>query len=834
MSIINDPPIGSIVSKIQDIVIDEGIITLGLQEDLKELQRTMKQVQCFINDAEQREQRKGNKLLMVDASSSRSSEMCVISQLFSCLPNIQSLHKIAIRIRNLNTELDKISKLEEASVVRRTRTSELLEPNLVGKETLLASMQLVELILRHKDETAHKIGIVGTALTTRAWLCVSQEYSKDALLKEVLRNIGVDYMLDETVGELSRKLGTAVENKTLFITWNDTVHRVQLMSYGTGWELLGKCMNINEEAEVQNLRDIGIKIVRMCGGLPLAIKVISSQCFLYCALYPEGHIMYRADLIRYWIVEGFVEEQEDELLEDTAEEYYNELIHWNLLQPDPFYVDCGRCRMHSLLRRLAQHLSQDECFCGDQQLLDFKSLSKLRRISIVPDKGSVRLPDIGKEQIRARTLIIHSTKPTIVENKIFKTLPHIRVLSLQHCQALHCLLLAITQLCQLRCLGLSGTPINQVPKGIGALNFLNDLQSIPVCGRAIDNFTLTQDGWDIEELSGLQQLRSLSMVKFEKAGPCSTDFLINKKHLKSLELRCTDEQYSEEEVSNTEETFEQLIPPHSLEYLEIGEFFGRRYPTWIGTTHLSSLTYLILSYCKSCVHLPPVGHLPNLKYLQIRGATTVIKIGPEFVSCGVGNPEPVGAVAFPRLEWFIILDVPNLEEWTLVSVEGEVSASSSEVREGSANVKQKGGASIPKMRLLPRLKCLQIIHCPKLKALPERLGQDATSLKTLEIRDLGCLKVVENLQSISTLVIAECEGLERVTNLPCVGQLKAENCLNLRFVDNLDNLKNLFLTDDMQEISSPWVAGLQEQYQKLHGEILDVYIWTDCSFKASQ
>nr|TKV99858.1 hypothetical protein SEVIR_8G071500v2 [Setaria viridis] len=805
MQTILDIQVGSIVSKIQDIVIDEGIITLGLQEDLKELQRTMKQVPCFINDAEQREQRKGNKLLMVDASSSRSSEMCVIFQLFSCLPNIQSLHKIAIRIRNLNTELDKISKL----VVTRTRTSELLEPNLVGKETLLASMQLVELILRHKDEKAHKIGIVGTALTTRAWLCVSQEYSKDALLKEVLRNIGVDYMLDETVGELSRKLGTAVENKTLFITWNDTVHRVQLMSYGTGWELLWKCMNINEEAEVQNLRDIGIKIVRikfinknawstnkfsveLRGALYLSyddLPINLKQCFLDCALYPEGHI---------------IRARRRTPGEDTAEEYYNELIHWNLLQPDPFYVDCGRCRMHSLLRRLAQHLSQDECFCGDQQLLDFKSLSKLRRISIVPDKGSVRLPDIGKEQIRARTLIIHSTKPTIVENKIFKTLPHVRVLDL------------------------TGS------KRYGALNFLNDLQSIPVCGRAIDNFTLTQDGWDIEELSGLQQLRSLSMVKFEKAGPCSTDFLINKKHLKSLELRCTDEQYSEEEVSNTEETFEQLIPPHSLEYLEIGEFFGRRYPTWIGTTHLSSLTYLILSYCKSCVHLPPVGHLPNLKYLQIRGATTVIKIGPEFVSCGVGNPEPVRAVAFPRLEWFIILDVPNLEEWTLVSVEGEVSASSSEVREGSANVKQKGGASIPKMRLLPRLKCLQIIHCPKLKALPERLGQDATSLKTLEIRDLGCLKVVENLQSISTLVIAECEGLERVTNLPCAGQLKAENCLNLRFVDNLDNLKNLFLTDDMQEISSPWVAGLQEQYQKLHGEILDVYIWTDCSFKASQ
>lgn len=67
--------------------------------------------------------------------------------------------------------------------------------------------------------------MINGALTTRAWLCVSQEYSKDALLKEVLRNIGVDYMLDETVGELSRKLGTAVENKTLFIVLDDLEYR---------------------------------------------------------------------------------------------------------------------------------------------------------------------------------------------------------------------------------------------------------------------------------------------------------------------------------------------------------------------------------------------------------------------------------------------------------------------------------------------------------------------------------------------------------------------------------------------------------------------------------
>jgi hypothetical protein len=109
-------------------------------------------------------------------------------------------------------------------------------------------------------------------------------------LKEVLRNIRVDYKHDETVGELCRRLAIAVENASFFLvlddiwqhevwtnllraplntaargiilvtTRNDTVaraigveeiHRVELMSE-VGWELLLKSMNISEESEVEN------------------------------------------------------------------------------------------------------------------------------------------------------------------------------------------------------------------------------------------------------------------------------------------------------------------------------------------------------------------------------------------------------------------------------------------------------------------------------------------------------------------------------------------------------------------------------------------------------
>jgi len=63
--------------------------------------------------------------------------------------------------------------------------------------------------------------------------------------------------------------------------------------------------------------------------------------------------------------------------------------------------------------------------------------------------------------------------------------------------------------------------------------------------------------------------------------------------------------------------------------------------------------------CKSGVHLPPIGQLPNLKYLRIEGATIVTKIGPEFVGSGVVNLRSTEAVAFPKVEKLIIRDMPN-------------------------------------------------------------------------------------------------------------------------------------------------------------------------------
>ncbi|XP_051113368.1 putative late blight resistance protein homolog R1B-14 [Andrographis paniculata] len=189
-------------------------------------------------------------------------------------------------------------------------------------------------------------------------------------------------------------------------------HQMKFLNEVESWDLLRRKVFGEEEICVPNLNEIGYKIARNCGGLPLAIHVVGGilsqlerveeswtqiandvsaavinsndhisrilslsydhlpshlkPCFLYMATFPEDREVRAFKLITLWVAEGFLKPIAGKTLEDAAKVYLKSLVDRNLVMVFQQELK-GKAKsyiMHDLLRDLCIRKSYDENFIG--------------------------------------------------------------------------------------------------------------------------------------------------------------------------------------------------------------------------------------------------------------------------------------------------------------------------------------------------------------------------------------------------------------------------------------------------------------------------------------
>ncbi|RVW93370.1 putative disease resistance protein [Vitis vinifera] len=193
-------------------------------------------------------------------------------------------------------------------------------------------------------------------------------------------------------------------------------HDMQLLSEEEGWKLFCRTAipdNVTDGCPPE-LKEFGEKMVKKCAGLPLAIVVLGGllsskkqlptmweevfnklrvhfaarngvdailslsyidlphnlkSCFLYLGLFPEDQVISKRTLLLLWMAEGFVPQQDEQRLEDTAEDYLNELINRNLVQAVAVSVNerVTECRIHDLVRDLCIKKAKEQNFVEIQK-----------------------------------------------------------------------------------------------------------------------------------------------------------------------------------------------------------------------------------------------------------------------------------------------------------------------------------------------------------------------------------------------------------------------------------------------------------------------------------
>ncbi|XP_052200504.1 toMV resistant protein Tm-2 netted virescent-like [Diospyros lotus] len=331
---------------------------------------------------------------------------------------------------------------DEVNVVGMDKHIKELEAKVTDQDSVHRVISIRGMAGIGKTTLARKVyNSVRKSFECSAWIYVSQQPNPYGLLHDIARQVGLTekQQKQDLEGNLFRHLSLkryviVIDDIWQIEPWNalkngipvnsmngsriiitsrsndicrqiggqNFLHELQHLDEEKSRELFFKVVmaapqDNDEDGDPSQLKNIGEKILKKCGGVPLAIVVIAGvllsrdrsiqawkgvlesigkdgnqcskifalsykdlpsmlkPCFLYFGLFPEDHEISTFRLINLWAAEGFIHDSGVRAVEDVGQDYLNQLVGRNLIQVVNRRCDgtVRFCRIHDLLHDLS-------------------------------------------------------------------------------------------------------------------------------------------------------------------------------------------------------------------------------------------------------------------------------------------------------------------------------------------------------------------------------------------------------------------------------------------------------------------------------------------------
>ncbi|QHO22399.1 putative disease resistance RPP13-like protein 1 [Arachis hypogaea] len=579
-------------------------------------------------------------------------------------------------------------------------------------------------------------------------------------------------------------------------------------------------------------------------------------CFVYCSLYPKDYKLDKDELILLWMAEDLLrprsrgqtlEEVGCECFDDLASRLFFKQVNndrekyfvMHDLMHDLAIFLAGKfcCRLSEELGEkeemsiLTRHLSYGDSIpektCSSNKIESLRTLlytnhragfwkaratlpcdilSKNKYLRVVSFDILPIYPDSIAKLIQLRYLDLSRSDIEVLPPSLCN-LCNLQTLKLEGCSKLTMLPNGMYNLVNLRHLNIKGTPLKEMPKGMGKLKQLHVLSKF-VVGK--------QEDKRIEELGGLLNLHgSLEIQKLENvvdANQARSARITDKKHIEELLLEWSS---SDDIVSNThtneQDILHSLQPDTGLKELQIKGYKGTIFSDWLGRCSYKNMTRVTLASCKNCCMLPSLGQLPSLKSLCIESFDELKSIGKEFYK-NEGHQHSSPIAPFSSLEELIFYNMPSWEEWHL-----------------------------PDSEAFPQLKSLLIRGCPMLNGdmvnqVLMRIVSSSSDvskvrqLKIQEVDDAGWGKEMtldgDRLSISGFECVAECAFKTRIIHhLTSLQEIQICKCSS---VVSLGPLGGNCLPKSLQKLRIYRCSQIELLQQQQKYDLVDLQIYESC------